>query len=53
MFIYCKCYVMILSINIKLIKQVHQKIGIFATIGISEVIVLTFNQMFAIDVMIY
>ena len=34
-----------------LIKQVHQKI--FITIGMSEIIVLTFNQMSAIEVMIY
>ena len=30
-----------------LIKQVHQKSGIFATIGISQIIVLSFNQMSA------
>ena len=37
--------------ELMLIKQVHQKI--FTTIGMSEIIVLTFNQMSAIEVMIY
>ena len=36
-----------------LIEQVHQKIVIFVTIGISQTIVLSFNQISAIDVMIY
>ena len=36
-----------------LIKQVHQKSVIFVTISIFEIIVLIFNQMSAIDVMIY
>ena len=37
--------------ELMLIKQVHQKI--FITIGMSEIIVLTFNQMSAIEVKIY
>ena len=37
--------------ELMLIKQVYQKI--FITIGMSEIIVLTFNQMSAIEVMIY
>ena len=39
--------------ELMLIKQVHQKYVKFVTIGISYVIVLSFNQMSAIDVMIY
>ena len=35
------------------IKQAHQKSVIFATIGISQTIVLCFNQMSATNVMIY
>ena len=35
------------------IKQAHQNSVMFVTIGISEIIVLSFNQMSAIDVMIY
>ena len=57
MFVYYKCYIMIeltfLKGLIKIVKQVHQKSVIFATIGISWIIVLRFNQMSAIDVMIY
>ena len=34
-------------------KKVHQKGVIFVTIGISYIIVLSFNQMSAIDVMFY
>ena len=41
------------SEGIDVIKQVHQKSVIFAAIGIYEIIVLCFNQMFAIDAMIY
>ena len=36
-----------------LIKQVHQKSVIFVTISISNIIVLSFNQMSVIDVLIY
>ena len=36
-----------------LIKQVHQNSVIFISIGISSIIVLSFNQMSAIGVMIY
>ena len=53
---YYKCYILIGLTFLKelmLIKQVHQKITIFAIIGISEIIVLSFKQMSAIDVMIY
>ena len=34
------------------IKQVHERSVIFATIGISLIIILSFNQMSAIDVII-
>ena len=36
-----------------LIKQVHQKRFIFVTIGISYVIVLSFNEISAIDDIVY
>ena len=39
--------------ELMLIKQAHQKNVIFVTIGISEIIILSFNQMSAIVVMIY
>ena len=39
--------------ELKLIKQVHQKSVMFVTIGISEIINLSVNQMSAIDAMIY
>ena len=51
-----KCYIMIeltFLKELKLIKQVHQKSLMFVTIGISEIINLSFNQMSAIDAMIY
>ena len=35
-----------------LIKQAHQKSAMFLTIGISPIIVLSFNQISAIDVMV-
>ena len=38
--------------KLMLIKQVHQKNVIFATIAISWIIVLNFNQMSVIDVFI-
>ena len=41
------------SKELMLIKQVHQKSVVFVTIGISYFIVLSFNQMYAIDVMAY
>ena len=34
-------------------KQVHQKSVIFATIGISQIKVLSFSEMYAKDAMIY
>ena len=34
-------------------KEVHQKSVMFVTIGISWIIVLSFNQMSVIEVMIY
>ena len=49
MFVYYKCYI---SIELMLIKQVYQKSVIFVTIGISYIIVLSFNEMSAKDVMI-
>ena len=36
-----------------LIKQVHQKSVSFATTCISQIVFLSFNQLRAIDVMIY
>ena len=51
-----KCYIMIeltFLKELKLIKQVHQKSVMFVTIGISEIIDLSVNQMSAIDAMIY
>ena len=39
--------------ELMLIKQAHQKSVMFVTIGISEIMVLRFNQMPAIHVMIY
>ena len=36
-----------------LIKQVYQKNAMSVTIGIFKISVLSFNHMFAIDVMIY
>ena len=39
--------------ELMLIKQVHQKSVIFVTIGIFEITLLSFNQISAIDVMIY
>ena len=56
MFSYYKYYISIELTFLKelmLIKQVHQESVIVATIGISLVIVLRFNQMSAIDVIIY
>ena len=56
MVVYYKCYIsmkLTLLKELMLIKQVHQKSVIFANIGFSEIIVLSFNQMSAINVMIY
>ena len=39
--------------ELMLIKQSHQKSVMFATIGISWIIVLSFNQISVTDVMIY
>ena len=39
--------------KLMLIKQVHQKSVIFATIGTFETKGLSFNHLYAIDVMIY
>ena len=41
------------SVGLLLIKYEHQKSIIFATIGISQIKALSFNQMYAIDPMIY
>ena len=46
-FIYYKCYIMML------IRQKNEKSVIFVTIGIFQIKVLSFNQMSAIDVIIY
>ena len=49
-----KCYILQKLIFLKesmLIKQAHQKSVMFLTIGISPIIVLSFNQISAIDVM--
>ena len=56
MFVYYKCYILIKSIFLKeliLIELVYQKSVTFDTIGNSSIIVLSFNQMYAIDAMIY
>ena len=55
MFVYYKCYILIeykFWKEVTLIKRVHQKSVIFVTIGISQIIVLGFNQVSAIDVII-
>ena len=54
--VYYNCYIMIeltFLNELMSIKQLHQKSVIFVTIGISEIIILSFNQMSAIGVMIY
>ena len=56
MFLYYKRYIPIEMTFVKeliLIKQGHQNSVIFVNIGISSIIVLSFNQMSAIDVTIY
>ena len=55
MFVYYKCYISIELTFLKelmLIKQANQKIAIFVTIGIFEVKGLSFNRMFAMNVII-
>ena len=55
MFVYYKCFISIESTFLKvlmLIKQVHEKSLIFFTIDNFQTIVLSFNQMSAIDFMI-
>ena len=56
MFVYYKCYILIELTFLKelmLIKLAHQKNVIFVNISILYIILLTFNQMSATDVMIY
>ena len=56
MFVYYKCYIMIELTFLKelmLKRKANEKIAVFVTIDISEIKVLSFNQMWAIDVMIY
>ena len=56
MFVYHKCCISVelMFLNeLMLIKQVHQKSVILVTIGISYIIVLSFNEISAIDDMIY
>ena len=56
MLVYHKCCISIELAFLKelmLIKQVHQNSVIFVTIGIFEIIVLSFKQISAKDVMIY
>ena len=51
-----KCYILQKLMFLKesmLIKQAHQKSVMFLTIGISPIIVLSFNQISVIDVMVY
>ena len=51
-----KCYILQKLMFLKesmLIKQAHQKSVMFLTIGISPIIVLSFNQISVIGVMIY
>ena len=55
MFVYYNCYILTELTFLKelmLKKQVHQKSVIIVIIGISQIIVLSFNKMFALDVMI-
>ena len=42
-----------ISEGLDVIKQGHQKSGTFVTIGIFLIIILSFNQITAIDVIIY
>ena len=54
MFVYYNCYILTELTFLKelmLKKQVHQKSVIIVIIGISQIIVLSFNKMFALDVM--
>ena len=54
--VFYQCHILIELTFLKelmLLKQVHQKSVIFVTIGIAWIIVLSFNQMSAIDVIIY
>ena len=56
MFAYYQCYILIELTFLKelmLIKQVNQKSVVFFTIGISSIRIWSFNQMSAIDIMIY
>ena len=56
MFVYYKFYIMIeLTFLRELMfnKQMHQKSVMFVTIGIFEIIVLRFKNIYAIYVMIY
>ena len=56
MFVYYKCYISIELTFLKelmLIKQVHQMSVIFLNIRISQIKVPSFNQMSAVDAMIY
>ena len=56
MFVYYKCYIMIELAFLKesmLTKQVHQKSAIFFTISIFYIKALSFNQVSAMDAMIY
>ena len=53
MFVYYKWYILIELTFLKeltLIKPVHQKSVMLVTIGISLIIILSFNQMSAIDI---
>ena len=55
MFVYYNCYILTELTFLKelmLKKQVRQKSVIIVIIGISQIIVLSFNKMFALDVMI-
>ena len=56
MFVYYKCYISIKLTFLKelmLTKQGHQESATFVTIGICWIVVLSFNQMSATDVMIH
>ena len=56
MFVYYNCYILTELTFLKelmLKKQVHQKSVIIVIISISQIIVLSFNEMFALVVMIY
>ena len=56
MFVYYKCHLMIELAFLKeliLIRQANQKSAMFVTIGIFQIKALNFNQISALNIMIY